>query len=218
MSAHWETRGTYVTAMEKPKTIHDFFGFPELLYEVQYPASGSPDLAKEIAEIITKTKVGLDYGWGLDHGCWVVLKRMFPNADVPVVQMSLDHSKPAQFHYDLAKELSALRTKGVLIVGSGNMVHNLGMVAWDNFDTPGFGYDWAIEASERMKKYILNDEHQQLINYQSQGMAFDLAIPTPEHYLPLLCALALKEEDEKITLFNDKPVAGSLTMTSLKIG
>jgi 4,5-DOPA dioxygenase extradiol len=217
VSAHWETKGTHVTAMENPKTIHDFFGFPEELYEIQYPAAGSPDLAKEIAEIVTKTRVGLDYQWGLDHGCWVVLKHMFPDADVPVVQMSLDNSKPAQFHYDLAKELSALRRKGVLIVGSGNMVHNLGMIAWNNFDIPGFGYDWAIEASERMKKFIQNNDHKQLINYQSQGKAFDLAIPTPEHYLPLLYALALKEQEEEVNMFNDKPVAGSLTMTSLKI-
>jgi 4,5-DOPA dioxygenase extradiol len=217
VSAHWETRGTRVTAMEKPKTIHDFFGFPKELYEVQYPAPGSPDLAKEITGIVTKIKVGLDYEWGLDHGCWVVLKHIFPDAEVPVVQMSLDYSKPAQFHYELAKQLASLRKKGVLIVGSGNMVHNLGMIAWDNLDTPGFGYDWALEASERMKKFILKNDHQQLINYRSQGRTFDLAIPTPEHYLPLLYALALKEENEKITLFNDKPVAGSLTMTSLKI-
>jgi 4,5-DOPA dioxygenase extradiol len=217
VSAHWETKGTRVTAMENPKTIHDFFGFPEELYEVQYPAAGSPDLAKEIAEIVTKTRVGLDFQWGLDHGCWIVLKRMFPDADVPVVQMSLDNSKPAQFHYDLAKELSVLRSKGVLIVGSGNMVHNLGMIAWDNFDTPGFGYDWAIEANEGMKKFIQNNDHKQLINYQSQGKAFNLAIPTPEHYLPLLYALALKEQEEKVNVFNDKPIAGSLTMTSLKI-
>jgi 4,5-DOPA dioxygenase extradiol len=129
VSAHWETKGTFVTAMNKPKTIHDFFGFPKELYEVQYPAPGSPELANQIAEFITKTKVGLDYEWGLDHGCWVVLKRIFPEADVPVVQMSLDYSEPAQFHYDLAKELAALRKRGLLIVGSGNMVHNLGMLA-----------------------------------------------------------------------------------------
>ena len=161
--------------------------------------------------------IGLDYDWGFDHGCWVVLKRMFPQAYVPVVQMSLDYSKPAQFHYDLAKELSVLRQKGILIVGSGNMVHNLGMLAWGNPDEIGFAYDWASEASQRMKKYIINNEYQQLINYRSQGRAFDLAIPTPEHYLPLLYALALKREKEEITFFNDKPVAGSLTMASLII-
>ena len=218
VSAHWETRGTQVTAMEKPKTIHDFFGFPEELYEVQYPAMGNPVLAKEIVDSIAKTRVGLDYEWGLDHGCWVVLKNIFPNSDVPVVQLSLDYSKPAQFHYELAKELSPLRKRGVLIVGSGNMVHNLGLIAWDNMDSAGFGFDWAIEANERMKKFILNNDHQQLINYRSQGRSFDLAIPTPEHYLPLLYALALKEEDEEIMFFNDKPFGGSLTMTSLKIG
>jgi 4,5-DOPA dioxygenase extradiol len=217
ISAHWETKGTYVTAMDKPKTIHDFFGFPDELYDIQYPAPGKPDLAKEIAGFTTKTIIGLDYEWGFDHGCWVVLKRIFPNADVPIVQMSLDYSKPAQFHYDLAKELSMLRQKGVLIVGSGNMVHNLGMLAWDNPNSVGFGYDWALEASERMKKFIINNEHKQLINYRSQGRAFDLAIPTSEHYLPLLYALAIKREKEEITFFNDKPVAGSLTMTSLMI-
>jgi 4,5-DOPA dioxygenase extradiol len=217
ISAHWETKGTYVTAMDKPKTIHDFFGFPDELYDIQYPAPGKPDLAKEIAGFTTKTIIGLDYEWGFDHGCWVVLKRIFPNADVPIVQMSLDYSKPAQFHYDLAKELSILRQKGVLIVGSGNMVHNLGMLAWDNPNPIGFGYDWALEASERMKKFIINNEHKQLINYRSQGRAFDLAIPTSEHYLPLLYALAIKREKEEITFFNDKPVAGSLTMTSLII-
>ena len=218
VSAHWETKGTFVTAMDKPKTIHDFFGFPQKLYEVQYPALGLPVLAKQIAGFITKTKVGLDYDWGFDHGCWVVLSRMFPDADVPVVQLSLDHFKPTQFHYDLAKELAKLREQGILIVGSGNMVHNLGMVAWDNWDTTGFGYDWALEANEKMKKFISNNDHQQLINYRMQGKAFDLAIPTAEHYLPLLYALAVKEEDEKTVFFNDKPVAGSITMTSLKIG
>ncbi len=217
VSAHWETKGTFVTAMDKPKTIHDFFGFPEELYEVQYPAPGKPDLAKEIADFINKTVVALDYEWGLDHGCWVVLKRIFPSADVPVIQLSLDYSKSSQFHYDLAKELSVFRQRGVLIIGSGNMVHNLGMLAWDNPDSVGFGYDWALEASEKMKKYIMNNDYQRLIDYRSQGRAFDLAIPTPEHYLPLLYALAMKKEDEEIFFFNDKAVAGSLTMTSLMI-
>ncbi len=217
ISAHWETKGTYVTAIEKPKTIHDFFGFPKELYEIQYPAPGSFNLAQEITRIITKTNVNLDFHWGLDHGCWIVLKHIFPDANVPVVQMSLDYTKTAQFHYELAKQLSMFRKKGILIIGSGNMVHNLGMISWDNMDESKFGYDWAIEASERMKKFILNDDHKLLINYQSQGRAFDLAIPTPEHYLPMLYALALKEEEEKIELFNDQPVAGSISMTSLKI-
>jgi 4,5-DOPA dioxygenase extradiol len=142
---------------------------------------------------------------------------MFPAANIPVIQMSLDYSQPAQYHYELAEELSPLRKKGILIIGSGNMVHNLRLINWDKMNEPGFGYDWAIEANEKMKKYILSNDHQSLINYRAQDKAFNLAIPTPEHFLPLLYALALKEENEKIEIFNDKPVMGSLTMTSLKI-
>jgi len=217
VSAHWETRGTFVTAMEKPRTIHDFGGFPQELFDVQYPAPGSPELAKEIKSIIRKTEVGLDERWGLDHGCWSVLKRMYPAADVPIIQMSLDYTRPAQYHYDLAKELAPFRKKGILIIGSGNMVHNLRMVDWSRMNETGFGYDWAIEANEKMKKLILSDDHRSLIDFRSQGKAFDLAIPTPEHFLPLIYVLALKEENEKIEIFNDKPVMGSLTMTSVKI-
>ena len=217
VSAHWETKGTFVTAMEKPRTIHDFGGFPKALFEVQYPAPGSPILANETRNIIKKTEVGLDFSWGLDHGTWSVIKHLYPNADVPVIQMSLDYTQTPQYHYDLAKELSSLRNKGILIIGSGNMVHNLRMVDWKNLDKVGYGYDWAIEASEKMKNFILDGDHQSLINYQSQGKSFNLAVPTPEHYLPLLYVLALKEENEKITLFNDKAVAGSLTMTSVNI-
>lgn len=216
-SAHWETKGTFVTAMEKPRTIHDFGGFPQALFDVQYPAFGSPELAKEIKSLIKKTAVGLDDKWGLDHGAWTVIKHLYPNADVPVIQMSLDYSQSPQFHYDLAKELSSLREKGVLIIGSGNMVHNLGMIDWEKLNEIDYGYDWAIEANEKMKSFILSNDHKQLINFKSQGKAFQLAIPTPEHYLPLLYALALKEENEQITFFNDKPVGGSLTMTSVKI-
>jgi 4,5-DOPA dioxygenase extradiol len=218
VSAHWETNGTYVTAMSLPPTIHDFGGFPKALFEVQYPAPGSPELAKEVKSTITKTELGLNYDWGLDHGAWSVIKHLYPAADVPVVQMSLDYNQTPQFQYDLAKELSSLRRKGVLIIGSGNMVHNLRMLAWDKLNTAGFGYDWALEASDKMKKYILSGDDQQLIDYRSQGKAFDLAIPTPDHYLPLLYAMALKEENEPLYLFNDKALAGSLTMTSLKIG
>lgn len=217
ISAHWETKGTFVTAMEQPKTIHDFGGFPQALFDVQYPAPGNPTLAKETKSLIKKTNVGLDEKWGLDHGAWSVIKHMYPEADVPVIQMSLDYSQPAQYHYELAKELAALRSKGVLIIGSGNMVHNLGQLAWDKMNTDNYAYDWAIEANEKMKQYILKNDHQPLINYKSQGKAFDLAIPSPEHYLPLLYTLALKEENEKISLFNDKAVAGSIAMTSLKI-
>ena len=217
VSAHWETRGTFVTAMEKPATIHDFGGFPQELFEVQYPAPGSPGLAKEIKNLVKKTETGLDERWGLDHGCWSVLVRMFPGANIPVVQLSLDYTQPARYHYELARELAPLREQGVLVMCSGNLVHNLRLVDWDKMDVPGFGYDWAIEASEKMKKFILSNDHQSLINYQDQGKAFNLAIPTPEHFMPVLYALALKEENETVEIFNDKPVMGSLTMTSLKI-
>lgn len=217
ISAHWETQGTFVTAMPQPRTIHDFGGFPKALFDVQYPAPGSPELAKETQRLVKKTEVGLDEKWGLDHGAWSVIKHLYPDADVPVIQMSLDYRQTPQWHYDLAKELAALRRKGVLIVGSGNMVHNLGMVEWRRLhDT--FGYDWAIEANEKMKNSIQSGDHAPLINFRSQGKAFDLAIPTPEHYLPLLYTLALQEKGEEVSLFNDLAVGGALTMTSVKVG
>ena len=215
ISAHWETRGTFVTAMEKPKTIHDFGGFPQELFDVEYPAVGNTSLAKQIKTEIKKTDVGLDEEWGLDHGCWSVIKRMYPSADVPVLQLSLDYTKPAQWHYDLAKELSSLRNKGVLIVGSGNMVHNLGMVNWRNLNSGG--YDWAIDMNEKFKTLIANNNHKDLINYSALGKSAALAIPTPEHYLPLLYTLGLKKEKEEVSFFNDKTLSGSLSMTSVKI-
>ncbi|MFY8109618.1 MAG: 4,5-DOPA dioxygenase extradiol [Bacteroidia bacterium] len=217
ISAHWETKGTFVTAMQKPSTIHDFGGFPKALFDVQYPALGSPELAQLTKSIVKKTSVGLDEKWGLDHGAWSVVKHMYPLADVPIIQMSLDYYQTPQYHYELAKELAVLRTKGVLIIGSGNMVHNLGMIAWDKMNADNFAFDWAAEANDKMKKFILANDHKSLINFRSQGKAFDLAIPSPEHYLPLIYTLALKEENEKISFFNDKAVAGSLTMTSVKI-
>jgi len=218
VSAHWETRGTFVTAMEQPKTIHDFGGFPKALFDVQYPAPGSPELANGIKSLLTTKKIELDHKWGLDHGAWSVIKHLYPDADVPVIQMSIDYYQPPQYHYDLMKELTSFRKRGVLIIGSGNMVHNLRLVAWDKYNSDNFAFDWALEASEKMKKYIMNDDHENLINYRFHGRAFELAIPTPEHYLPLLYVMALKEENEDVQLFNDKAVAGSLTMTSVKIG
>ena len=217
VSAHWETNGTFVTAMENPRTIHDFGGFPEELYAVQYPAPGSPALAREIAAMVKSTPVGLDESWGLDHGCWSVVKHLYPEADIPVVQLSLDRTKPARFHYELAGELAPLRRQRILIIGSGNIVHNLGMVAWERLDSIGYGFDWALEAGGIIKELIINNMHGQLIEYRKLGRAVSLAVPTPEHYLPLLYALALKEADDRISIFNDKPVAGSLTMTSVKI-
>ncbi|MTB51710.1 4,5-DOPA dioxygenase extradiol [Lewinella sp. W8] len=217
ISAHWETRGTRVTAMANPRTIHDFGGFPQELFAVQYPAPGDPDLARETKDIVSRTPVALDDQWGLDHGAWSVIKHMYPEADVPVIQMSLDYGKSPQQHFELAKELAALRKKGVLIVGSGNMVHNLRKVAWNRLNEVGFAYDWAAEASQKMKEHITTGDFRPLINYAAQGTAFQLAIPTPEHYLPLLYTLALKDDEDQIQLFNDQAVAGSLTMTSLKI-
>ncbi len=218
ISAHWETRGTFLTAMEQPKTIHDFGGFPKALYEVQYPAPGFPGLAEGIKAFLPENAVEPDYGWGLDHGAWSVIRHLYPEADVPVVQMSLDYLRTPQYHYELMKELALLRELGVLIIGSGNMVHNLRLVDWNNYDKDNYAFDWALEASEKMKKHILNGDHKELIDYRSHGRAFELAIPTPEHYLPLLYVLALQEENEEVMLFNDKAVAGSITMTSVKIG
>lgn len=216
ISAHWETKGTYVTAMENPRTIHDFSGFPQALFDVQYPAPGSPSLAQETKDLITNTSIGLDESWGLDHGAWSVVKHLYPNADVPIIQMSLDYTKPAKYHFELAQELSQLRQKGILIIGSGNMVHNLGKVAWDKLQGEPFAFDWAIEANEKMKTWIVDGDFQSLINYRKQGKAFDLAIPTPEHYLPLLYTLALKDSKDETSLFNDQPLGGSLSMTSVK--
>jgi 4,5-DOPA dioxygenase extradiol len=214
ISAHWETRGTYVTAMEQPRTIHDFGGFPPELFAVRYNAPGSPEIAGETKSAVISADVGLDMQWGLDHGCWSVVKHLYPKADIPVLQLSLDYTKGPQYHYELAGELNALRHKGILIVGSGNIVHNLSMINWQQ---PSVGYDWAIEANEKVKELITHSRHQELIHYSSQGKAFQLAVPTPEHYLPLLYILGLKDGDEKVTFFNDKAIMGSISMTSLKI-
>lgn len=218
VSAHWETRGTFVTAMDNPPTIHDFGGFPRELFEVQYPAPGSPELAQYTKEIITTAEVHLDDKWGLDHGSWSVIKHLYPDADVPVIQMSIDYTQPPAYHYALAKELAILRNKGVLIVGSGNIVHNLRMVAWQHLNTTGYAYDWAQYADEKMKEYIREGNHQPLIEYYKQGKEFQLAVPTPEHFIPMLYALSLQEKNEHIEIFNDAAVGGSLTMTSFKIG
>jgi 4,5-DOPA dioxygenase extradiol len=218
ISAHWETRGTQVTAMQQPKTIHDFGGFPRELYDINYPAPGNPELAKETINLIKSSSVLPDEKWGLDHGTWSVIRRIYPKADIPVIQLSLDYNKSPKQHYELAKELESLRDKGVLIIGSGNIVHNLREVAWDKPDDQEYGYDWTIEANETVKKLISDNKHNELINYKSLGKAVDMAVPSADHYLPLLYALALKKEDEEVSFFNDKAVMGSLTMTSVKIG
>jgi 4,5-DOPA dioxygenase extradiol len=218
VSAHWLSRGTRITAMDFPKTIHDFGGFPQELFDVQYKAPGNPELAKETASLIQSTAVELDHDWGLDHGTWTIVRHMYPEATIPVLQLSIDATKGPQYHFDLAKELYALRKKGVLIIGSGNMVHNLRMVAWDKMNVDAYGYDWALELNDTFKQLIADGNFKPLINYESLGTAAKLAIPTPEQYLPLLYSLGLKGDKDSISFFNDKAVGGSLTMTSVKIG
>jgi 4,5-DOPA dioxygenase extradiol len=217
VSAHWYTNGTKVTAMEMPRTIHDFGGFPKELFEVEYPASGSPCLAQDTKILLQPTLVELDEKWGLDHGAWSVIKHLFPNADIPVVQLSIDYTKPAEYHFELAQKLNSLRNRGILIIGSGNIVHNLALVDWKNFEKDNHGHDWAIEARETLNNLLLNGDFKTLINYHQISKAINLAVPTPDHYLPLIYVVALRQKGESLELFNDKLVAGSLSMTSVKI-
>ncbi len=216
ISAHWLTRGTFITAMDHPKTIHDFGGFPDELYKVEYNAPGDLELAKETSTLIKKTKVNLDHDWGLDHGTWTVVRHMYPQANIPVLQLSIDYYQPAQYHYELAKELSALRKKGILIIGSGNMVHNLGMLSFEKGFINEYGYDWAIEMNQIFKQKILDQDHKALIQYESLNAASKLAIPSPDHYLPLIYTLGLQNKKDKISFFNDVALAGSITMTSVQ--
>lgn len=225
ISAHWLTKGTHVTAMTAPKTIHDFGGFSKELYDVQYPAKGSPELAKETKELITSAAVGLNTDWGLDHGTWSILKQMYPYADIPVFQLSIDYHQKPQYHYELSKQLISLRKKGVLIIGSGNLVHNLRMVDFSNglsadkngqFSTNG--YDWAIEFNDKMKEHLIKGNHIAVVDYEKLGKVAKLAHPTPDHYYPLLYVLGVTAQKEEIKIFNDKCIAGSLSMTSVKIG
>ena len=218
ISAHWLTNGTQITAMSNPRTIHDFGGFPQALFEVQYPAPGDSILAEETSKLITSTSVGLNHDWGLDHGTWSVVKHMYPNADIPVLQLSIDYNKPPQYHFDLAKQLKSLRKKGVLIIGSGNMVHNLRMIDWNKMQETNYGFDWAIEMNTIFKEKIGNNDFKSLIEYEKLNAAAKLAIPTPDHYYPLLYAMALQENNDEIEFFNDKLVGGSLNMTSVKWG
>ena len=213
VSAHWETEGTRVTAMEQPKTIHDFYGFPPALFEKRYPAPGSPDLARMAQKMMREAHVELDSEWGLDHGAWSVLCRMFPEADVPVVQLSLDQRKQPAFHYELGRELRGLRKKGVLIIGSGNIVHNLREMAWE--DT---AYDWALEFDAQMKELILSGDHKAIIDYSKLGRSARLAVPTLEHYLPLLYVLGAQDEADGVAFFAEKVTLGSMSMRSVRLG
>jgi 4,5-DOPA dioxygenase extradiol len=213
ISAHWETAGTRVTAMEQPRTIHDFCGFPPALFEKDYPAPGSPGLARMTQEMLDTSGVQLDSDWGLDHGAWAVLCRMYPKPDVPVIQLSLDQRKEPAFHYELGRELRGLRKKGVLIIGSGNIVHNLREVVWE--DT---AYDWALEFDARMKDLILTGDHKAIIDYSKLGRSARLAVPTAEHYLPLLYVLAAQDKEDSVGFFADKVTLGSMSMRSVRIG
>jgi len=213
ISAHWETNGSWVTAMPKPRTIHDFWGFPAALYKKDYPAAGSSEWAHTTIETIHSTKVEPDTNWGLDHGTWSVLCRMYPAADIPVFQLSLNRALSPKQHYEIGRELAPLRDKGLLIVGSGNMVHNLGMMEWT--DKP---FDWAIEFDAKLKELIDKRDHESLINYDHLGSQAALSIPTNEHYLPMLYTLALQGKDEALTYFTDKVVLGSISMRGFRIG
>jgi 4,5-DOPA dioxygenase extradiol len=213
VSAHWVTRGTLVTAMERPRMIYDMYGFPPELYEVRYDAPGAPDLAKQVRRIIKKTDVKDDQEWGLDHGTWSVLTHMFPKADIPVIQMSLDATITPEKHYEIAAQLKELREEGVLIVGSGNIVHNLRMARFDDS-----AYDWAVQFDARVANWIEQNDHDSIVHYEKGDQAAALAINTAEHYLPLLYSLALRDEDDKVSFFADKVMGGSISMRSVRIG
>jgi 4,5-DOPA dioxygenase extradiol len=213
VSAHWETKGSQVTAMETPRTIYDFYGFPPELYAMTYPAPGSPELAGRVRDLAGADGITPDMTWGLDHGTWSVLARLFPDADVPVLQLSLDLTKNAQAHYDLGRQLQPLRDEGVLIIGSGNIVHNLRMVVFE--DT---AYGWAVEFDAKVKQWILDDDHEPIIQYDKQGGEAALAINSAEHYKPLLYVLGAKEPGEPVSFFTEKVWGGSLSMRSVRIG
>ncbi len=215
ISAHWLTEGTWVHVAKKPKTIHDFWGFPEELYRLKYPCPGAPDSAREVQSLITKTKVRSDEDWGLDHGTWVVLKHLFPQADVPVFQMSIDISKPGQFHYDLGQELAPLRNKGVLIIGSGNIVHNLGRM---DYERDASAYDWAIEFDQLTKDLIGQGNDRSLVAYEKLGHAALLSVPTPDHYWPLLYTLGVRAKEETVTFPVDGIAFGSVSMRAVEWG
>ncbi len=216
VSAHWYVPGTFVTAMDQPRTIHDFGGFPRPLYEVSYPAPGDVRLAKRVRELLSPLPVGLDDRWGLDHGTWSVLRHVFPQAEVPVVQLSLDETQPASFHYDLGKRLAPLRDEGVLIIGSGNLVHNLHAYAWGRHPVEPF--DWALRFEKRTRELMATRDHDPLVAYETLGRDAMLSAPTPDHYLPLLYILALQREDEPVSFPVEGIDGGSVSMLTVRIG
>jgi 4,5-DOPA dioxygenase extradiol len=213
ISAHWETRGVGVTAMERPKTIHDFYGFPQALFDVRYPAPGNPALARRVATLLAVHHPVLDMEWGLDHGAWSVLIAMYPKADIPVVQLSIDTSKPGAYHYDIGRALKPLRDEGVLILGSGNIVHNLRLF---DFRRP-VPVEWAMRFDVAVKQRIAAGMHEELIAFETMGEDAQLAINSTEHYLPLLYALGAQDVGERATFFNEA-VVSAISMTSVVVG
>ncbi len=216
ISAHWYLPATAVTGAPSPRTIHDFGGFPKELYEVQYPAPGSPELARRVQELLSPTNVALDQRWGLDHGTWSVLCHVFPQADVPVVQLSLDETQPPEFHYELGKRLAPLRDEGVLLMGSGNLVHNLHTYAWGGHRVEPF--DWAIRFEERARQALLTGDDHTLVAYEDLGRDATLSIPTPDHYLPLLYVIATRREGEPVSFPVEGVDGGSVSMLTVRIG
>jgi Uncharacterized conserved protein len=216
VSAHWYIPGTFVTAMSKPRTIHDFGGFPETLYQVRYDAPGSPELASRVKELLAPVPVGLDHSWGLDHGTWSVLCHLFPDADIPVVQLSMDETQPPPFHYELGQRLSSLRDEDVLILGSGNLVHNLHSYAWGKHAVAPF--EWAIRFEKEVISYLLAHDHAPIVHYEKLGREALLAVPTPEHYLPLLYVIAVQGRDDQITFPVTGVDGGSISMLAIQLG
>ena len=213
ISAHWYLPATLVTAMDAPRTIHDFGGFPRELYQVKYPAPGDAGLARRVQELLP---VDLDHSWGLDHGTWSVLAHVYPEADVPVVQLSIDENQPARFHFDLGRRLAALRDEEILIVGSGNLVHNLHTYAWGmHMPEP---YDWAVRFETRARELMTSGNFEPLIDYESLGRDANLAIPTPDHYLPLLYVLGARRDGDEITFPVQGVDGGSVSMLTVRVG
>lgn len=215
VSAHWLTKGTFAASTNRPDTIYDFYGFPEEMYNISYPSPGAPEFAELTKDLVTKTSVSLDGQWGLDHGAWTILKFLFPKADIPVFQVSIDFHKSTQYHYELGLELAALRKRGVLIIGSGNISHNLRKVVWDNSAKP---FDWAMEFDEKIKEAVLKTQHSELINYKKWGHIADLAHPSNDHYLPLLYTAGASDKTDNISFPYEGFDFGSLSMRCIKFG
>jgi 4,5-DOPA dioxygenase extradiol len=216
ISAHWFVPQTGVTITTAPRTIHDFGGFPKELYAVKYPAPGDPDLAHRVQKLLSPLPVNLDESWGLDHGTWSVLCHVYPNADIPIVQLSIDETQPPSFHYEIGRRLASLREEGVLIMGSGNLVHNLHAYAWGRH--PAEPFDWALRFEQQVRDMLLSEEHKPLIDYEQLGPDAMLAIPTPDHYLPLLYALATRQPREQVSFPVEGVDGGSISMLSVKVG